>query len=95
MVAEAVSDTYLDDGTKLSRYEIGSLRQLGWNLSDSGEGNWQLADEAPASSVHDLACRMLATLRWAFGCTPYEPCLIKWWESDVRGSDEGPGDTPS
>lgn len=39
VVAEAVSDAYLDDGTKLSRYEIGSLRQLDWNLPDSGEGS--------------------------------------------------------
>lgn len=88
VVAEAISDAYLDDGSQLSRYEIGSLRQLGWSLADPEDDNWRIIEEAPGRTVHDLACRMLATLRWAFGCAPEEPCLITWWESDVRSPEE-------
>ena len=90
VVAEAVSDAYLDSGSELSRYEAGSLRQLGWSLADAEEDNWRIEEETPSASVHDLACRLVATLRWAFGCDPQDQCLIKLWESDIRSPGTDP-----
>jgi hypothetical protein len=78
-IVEAVADTYLDPGEELSDYERRALSHLGWPPAEV-DRNHQLLPGFPLSA-YDLACRMLATVQLAFGCTPDTCCsmrLVKW-----------------
>lgn len=97
VLAEVISDCYLEGDERLSAAETEGLRRLGWEVPDPEKGNnWTKLEETPDVSLRDLTSRILETVSSVFGCSVEVGCNVSWWQSfEWWGSDRRDRPIPS
>ncbi len=90
LVAEVVSNYYLDGDELLSPEDAARLTQLGWETPDPPRRtNWITIHPTYSPPVDKVAQRAMRTLREVFGLTEGDLVLLKMFSSPIRG------DTPA
>ena len=90
LVAEVVSDFYLEGDDRWTPDQAEQLAALGWDAPDPPRRtNWIVVEPTTSPPVAQVATRAVATLREVFGLGDGDELFVKLFGSPIRG------DTPA